>query len=147
MIKNMIVSRRGSNAVEFALILPVFLMLVFGGIEVLWLGIEIGKVQSALTAGCRGGAATGINIFTDPFVRAGELISETVSRTSRSNCTAGDCDIVVSESDLSSPEVVWMDCTILVRYETLTNFIPGMPEEITAQSSQPITPPLELEDE
>ena len=111
-------SRRGSHAVEFALILPVFIMLVFGGIELLWYAVEVGKVQSALVAGCRGGAATGINIFTDPFTRAAEYVSETV---------------------------VWMDCTVHVHYDTITNFIPGMPEEITAQSSQPVAQPLEEE--
>lgn len=127
--------------------MPVFIMLVFGGIELLWFSIEVGKVQSALVAGCRGGAATGVNIFTDPYTRAAEYISETVSRTSRFDCAAGDCDIVISESDLTSPEVVWMDCTVHVHYQTITNFIPGMPEEITAQSSHPITRPLEEEDE
>tara|TARA_R110000824_G_scaffold70527_2_gene180901 strand:+ start:158 stop:583 length:426 start_codon:yes stop_codon:yes gene_type:complete len=138
-------SRRGSHAVEFALILPVFIMLVFGGIELLWYAVEVGKVQSALVAGCRGGAATGINIFTDPFTRAAEYVSETVSRISRFDCAAGDCDIIISESDLTSPEVVWMDCTVHVHYDTITNFIPGMPEEITAQSSQPVAQPLEEE--
>ena len=135
-------SRRGSHAVEFALLLPVFVMLVFGGVELLWYAVEVGKIQSALTAGCRGGAATGVNIFTDPFTRAAEYVSETVSKTSRFDCMAGDCDIIVSESDLSSPEVIWMDCTVHVHYESITNFIPGMPEEITAQSSQPVARPL-----
>ena len=135
-------SRRGSHAVEFALLLPVFVMLVFGGVELLWYAVEVGKIQSALTAGCRGGAATGVNIFTDPFPRAAEYVSETVSKTSRFDCMAGDCDIIVSESDLSSPEVIWMDCTVHVHYESITNFIPGMPEEITAQSSQPVARPL-----
>ena len=120
-------------------------MLVFGGIELLWYAVEVGKVQSALVAGCRGGAATGINIFTDPFTRAAEYVSETVSRISRFDCAAGDCDIIISESDLTSPEVVWMDCTVHVHYDTITNFIPGMPEEITAQSSQPVAQPLEEE--
>ena len=140
-------SRRGSYAVEFALILPIFLFLIFGGIELLWFAVETGRVQSALVAGCRGGAATGVNIFTAPFDRAAEYVSQTVSRTSRFDCMAGDCGIIVSESDLSSPEVIWMDCTVHVHYESITNFIPGMPEEITAQSSQPITLPLEEEDE
>tara|TARA_R110001583_G_scaffold70084_1_gene198614 strand:- start:300 stop:725 length:426 start_codon:yes stop_codon:yes gene_type:complete len=138
-------SRRGSHAIEFALLLPVFIMLVFGGVELLWYSIEVGKIQSALVAGCRGGAATGINIFTDPFTRAGEYVNETVSRISRFDCMAGDCDIIISESDLSSPEVIWMDCTVHVHYETITNFIPGMPEEITAQSSQPVAQPFEEE--
>ena len=136
-------SRRGSHAVEFALLLPVFVMLVFGGVELLWYAVEVGKIQSALAAGCRGGAATGVNIFTDTFTRAAEYVSETVSKTSRFDCMAGDCDIIISESDLSSPEVVWMDCTVHVHYEPITNFIPGMPEEITAQSSQPVAQPLE----
>ena len=139
-------SRRGSHAVEFALLLPVFVMLVFGGVELLWYAVEVGKIQSALAAGWRGGAATGVNIFTDPFDRAAEYVSQTVSRTSRFDCMAGDCDIIVSESDLSSPEVIWMDCTVHVHYESITNFIPGMPEEITAQSSQPVARPLTEEE-
>ena len=139
--------RRGSYAVEFALIFPIFLFLIFGGIELLWFAVETGKVTSALTAGCRGGAATGINIFTDPFARAGEYISETVSRNSRFNCGAGDCFIVISESDLSTPDVLWMDCRVEVNYTSLTNFVPGLPTLIVATSSQPITRPLEEEDE
>ena len=140
-------TRRGSQAIEFALIFPVFVFLVFGGLEILWYSIEAVRVQSALVAGCRGGAATGVNIFIDPFTRAAELINSTVSRVSRFDCGAGDCDIIFSESDLSSPEVLWMDCTVHVNYTTLTSFVPGIPEEITARSSQPIARPLEEEDE
>ncbi len=140
-------TRRGSQAIEFALIFPVFVFLVFGGLEILWYSIEAGRVQSALVAGCRGGAATGVNSFIDPFTRAAELINSTVSRVSRFDCGAGDCDIIISESDLSSPEVLWMDCTVHVNYTTLTSFVPGIPEEITARSSQPIARPLEEEDE
>lgn len=140
-------NRRGSHAVEFALILPVFLMLIFGGVELLWYAIEVGRVQSALVAGCRGGAATGINIFADPFVRAAELVGQTVSRVSRFDCSAGDCDIVISESSLSSEEVFWIDCTVYVSYQSLTNFVPGMPEEIVAESSQPVTRPFTEEEE
>ena len=140
-------TRRGSQAIEFALIFPVFVFLVFGGLEILWYSIEAGRVQSALVAGCRGGAATGVNIFIDPFTRAAELINSTVSRVSRFDCGAGDCDIIISESDLSSPEVLWMDCTVHVNYTTLTSFVHGIPEEITARSSQPIARPLEEEDE
>ena len=140
-------TRRGSQAIEFALIFPVFVFLVFGGLEILWYSIEAGRVQSALVAGCRGGAATGGNIFVDPFTRAAELVNSTVSRVSRFDCGAGDCDIIISESDLSSPEVLWMDCTVHVNYTTLTSFVPGIPEEITARSSQPIARPLEEEDE
>ena len=140
-------TRRGSQAIEFALIFPVFVFLVFGGLEILWYSIEAGRVQSALVAGCRGGAATGENIFVDPFTRAAELVNSTVSRASRFDCGAGDCDIIISESDLSSPEVLWMDCTVHINYTTLTSFVPGIPEEITARSSQPIARPLEEEDE
>jgi Flp pilus assembly protein TadG len=137
--------RRGSYAVEFALILPIFLLLIFGGIELLWYSVETGRVTSALTAGCRGGAATGINLFADPFARAADYISETVSRNSRFNCSAGDCFIVISESDLTTPDVIWMDCRVEVNYTSLTNFVPGLPTLITATSSQPITRPLEEE--
>ncbi len=138
--------RRGSQAVEFALILPVFVFLVFGGIELLWYAVDVGRVQSALVAGCKGGAQTGVNIFTDPFERAGEFITETVSRASRFNCAAGDCEIIITGSTLTSPEVLWIDCSVRVDYPTLTGLIPGMPSAIIAKSSQPVAQPIEEED-
>ena len=83
-------NRRGSQAIEFALILPVFLMLVFGGIDFLWFMIEIAQVQQAVSSGCRGGAATGVNVYTDPYTRAQELIEETVLRANSYDCSLGE---------------------------------------------------------
>ena len=140
-------SRRGSQAIEFALILPVFLMLVFGGIDFLWLMIETAQVQQANAAGCRGGAATGVNVYTDPYARAQELIEDTLFRTTRYNCSLGGCDVAVTESDLSSPEVLWMRCDLEVSHSSITGFIPGMPDTIAAAAEMPIARPIIIEEE
>tara|TARA_R110002110_G_scaffold45998_1_gene139537 strand:+ start:84 stop:515 length:432 start_codon:yes stop_codon:yes gene_type:complete len=140
-------NRRGSQAIEFALILPVFLMLVFGGIDFLWLMIETAQVQQATAAGCRGGAATGVNAYTDPYARAQELIEDTLFRTTRYNCSLGGCDVAVTESDLSSPEVLWMRCDLEVSHSSITGFIPGMPDTIAAAAEMPIARPIIIEEE
>ena len=140
-------SRRGSQAIEFALILPVFLMLVFGGIDFLWLMIETAQVQQAVGSGCRGGAVTGVNAYTDPYERAQELIEETLIRTTRYNCSMGECEVTVAESDLSSPEVLWMRCNLEVDHSSITGFIPGMPDTIGAAAEMPIARPIIIEEE
>ena len=140
-------NRRGSQAIEFALILPVFLMLVFGGIDFLWLMIEVAQVQQAVSSGCRGGAATGVNAYTDPYARAQELIEDTLFRTTRYNCSLGGCDVAVTESDLSSPEVLWMRCDLEVSHSSITGFIPGMPDTIAAAAEMPIARPIIIEEE
>ena len=139
--------RRGSQAIEFALILPVFLMLVFGGIDFLWLMIEKAQVQQAVGAGCRGGAATGVNVYTDPYVRAQELIEEALFRTTRYNCSLGECEVTVAESDLSSTEVLWMKCNLEVDHNNITGFVPGIPDTITATAEMPIARPIIIEEE
>ena len=140
-------NRRGSQAIEFALILPVFLMLVFGGIDFLWFMIEIAQVQQAVSSGCRGGAATGVNVYTDPYTRAQELIEETVLRTTRYNCSLGECEVTVAESDLSSPEVLWMKCNLEVDHNNITGFVPGIPDTIAATAEMPIARPIIIEEE
>ena len=48
--------RRGANAVEFALLLPVFLVLVGGSMELSWLIYQQGAARTAVSRGCRAAA-------------------------------------------------------------------------------------------
>jgi Flp pilus assembly protein TadG len=49
-------SRRGANAVEFALLLPVFISFLCGIIDMGWMAFERSAMISATTFGCREGA-------------------------------------------------------------------------------------------
>lgn len=51
-------SRRGANAVEFALVLPVLLTFVFGVIDLGWAHLIRHGASSAAAAGARAGALT-----------------------------------------------------------------------------------------
>ncbi len=48
--------RRGSNAVEFALVLPVFVALIFGMMEFSWVFFQRTTVVHSVRNGCRAGA-------------------------------------------------------------------------------------------
>jgi Flp pilus assembly protein TadG len=48
--------RRGSNAVEFALVLPVFVVMIFGMMEFSWVFFQPTTVVQAVRNGCRAGA-------------------------------------------------------------------------------------------
>lgn len=45
--------RRGSNAVEFALILPVYMMVAFGIVDIGWMMYHVSALHAAAHKGCR----------------------------------------------------------------------------------------------
>ncbi|MEN0068300.1 MAG: TadE family protein [Myxococcota bacterium] len=47
---------RGANAVEFAILLPVFVLLVGGSIDLSWLMVQRGAMRTAVNRGCRVGS-------------------------------------------------------------------------------------------
>ncbi|MEO0601081.1 MAG: TadE/TadG family type IV pilus assembly protein [Myxococcota bacterium] len=47
---------RGANALEFALLLPVFLLLLGGSIDLSWLMLQRGAMRTAVGRGCRQGS-------------------------------------------------------------------------------------------
>jgi hypothetical protein len=49
-------SRRGATLLEFALLLPVFLMLVLGSFDSAWLAYRLSSLDAAAASGCRAGA-------------------------------------------------------------------------------------------
>ena len=60
-------NRRGSQAVEFALIFPVFLTLVFGGLDYSWYVLQKYTAMDVVSAGCRAGAITGVDLYAEPI--------------------------------------------------------------------------------
>ena len=48
--------RRGANALEFAILLPVFVLLVGGSIDLSWMMLQRGTMRTAVGRGCRMGS-------------------------------------------------------------------------------------------
>ena len=52
-MKKYVTNRRGSHAVEFALLFPVFVTFVFGGIDYFWYLLQRYELADAVVTGCR----------------------------------------------------------------------------------------------
>lgn len=59
--------RRGAEAVEFALVMPVFVTILIGMIEMSWLFYTRASLDSSTSVGCRAGA------LVDPGIREANL--------------------------------------------------------------------------
>lgn len=82
--------RRGANAVEFALLMPFFLIFLGVFMELSWLLFQRGSVHSAVERSCRSAS------MIDPGLGESDLeavLSETrASILERYEATAGDCE-------------------------------------------------------
>ncbi len=125
-------SRKGSQIVEFALILPVFMLLVLGGLDLSWYLLERHKVQDITSAACKAGAMSGVDPDADPYLLAGSYIQNLL------DCSGAGCQIHVDVSPLSSDSVEWMECSVVKAHEPLTGYVPGMPDTLFHTSSWPI---------
>jgi Flp pilus assembly protein TadG len=70
-----ITKRRGAAAVEFALVLPVYMVLLLGVLEFARLGMAVQVVTSAAREGCRVAALPG-NTATDAQNRVNAVLSQ-----------------------------------------------------------------------
>lgn len=123
-------SRRGANAVEFALTFPVFILILFGMIDFGAYFTVQAMVDMLTTDECRQGAmldplredAAGVTngrlrerLATLPFVDCGEL----------------SCEVTVN--DIGEVPGRSMTCEVIVVYQPLTGFI-DMPDNIISGS-------------
>ena len=137
------INRRGSHAVEFALIFPVFVMFVFGGIDYFWYLLQRYELADAVVTGCRTGAIAGETPYVDALGIAGDTITSNIGNM-------GDCDgvglcaVFVDGSDGPTDNVWMLECSAEVVYQPLTGMVP-MPGLLTAASVQPVYIP-EAED-
>jgi len=122
--------QEGSNLVEFALVLPLLLILVMGIIEV---GLVIYD-KAVITNACREGARAGI-VFRDPRLGLGEIQTVVQNYASAYLVTFGTTPLPTVEwlwDDLDSNNVRSSGdrLTVTVRYQydylMLGNFIPGI---------------------
>lgn len=83
MLPNIRHGRRGAEAVEFALVMPVMVLILVGMIEMSWLFYTRASLDSSTSVGCRAGA------LVDPGINESNL-SEVEDTASTSLITAMD---------------------------------------------------------
>ena len=123
-------SRRGSQAVEFALILPFFVLLVFGGLDYSWYLLEKHRLHDNTAAACKAGSMSMVGPYMDPYAEALSQMENLIG--------CDDCTIKAVASPLSNDYVEWIECSVVVNYKPLTGIAPMMPEILSSSSSWPI---------
>ncbi len=106
---------KGVAVVEFALILPLFLMLLFGTMEAGWLFAQHVEVRNA----AREGARLAVVDFPDPG-NSGAIISETCSRAIIS---APRASVYLSQNNAGTDQASAV-VTVSQVYQSLTGFLP-----------------------
>ena len=123
--------RRGANAVEFALLLPVFVAVLGGSMEMGWLMFQHGAVRTAVTQGCRAAA------MLDPGIDEGDLggvisAAETHILT-RYAANGGACDACsASASAMGTVPMRSLQCSLNAPYTSLTTWVGLMPSTLSS---------------
>ena len=128
-------SRRGSNLVEFVLLLPLFLAFLSAVFDFSWFFFTQAVAQSSVRDGCRTGSI--ISPDDDPETEARTTIADNMASfpfmgVDCGAATGARCDVEVTTSGASPNEVI--ECSITIDYPGLTGLIP-MPETVQARST------------
>jgi len=117
--------RRGANAAEFSILLPVILALTFGAIDYSWYFLAINAVQSAAMDSARVGAQTPFEDGADP---ASAAITAAETRLSLLYPN-GTVDSNISATEDGS----YIDVEIEVAFDPIIGFFPT-PTNINASA-------------
>ncbi len=124
--------RRGANAIEFALTLPIFVAILLAIFEFSWMFFMRSTIIHAVRDGCRAGAVIPQSDVPSPEAVATSRMSDFLAgydidcRGSTERC--GVDIISTGESPYET-----MDCTLSVVYEPIVGLIPH-PESLGARS-------------
>jgi len=124
--------RRGANAIEFALTLPIFVALVTAIFEFGWMFFMRSTVIHAVRDGCRAGAVIPQADVPSPESVATERMSDFLAGYNI-DCRSDSerCGIAITTTGESPYET--MDCSLSVIYEPVVGLIPH-PEQLGARS-------------
>ena len=106
---------KGASLVEFAVVLPLLILLVFGIMEAGWLFAQQVEVRNA----AREGARLAVVDFPDPG-DSSQIISETCQRATLSNARAS---VYLSQNNAGTDSASAV-VTVEQRYESLTGVVP-----------------------
>ena len=124
--------RRGGNAIEFALLLPVFIALLAGIFEFGWMFFMRSTVIRAVQHGCRAGAVIPPTDLPSPQDVAKAAMANYLS-TFDIACRSEDdrCEATV-EADGESPYET-LQCKLVMAYDPITGLVPA-PEQLSSTS-------------
>ena len=118
--------RRGANSVEFALLMPPFVLLTAAIVDYSWMIFELQELKSAVRVGCRGAATI------DPGQHELQLDAVlTAARERVSGAYGGSCQ--VSAEAIGSLPNRSLECTVAIGPSSLTGLVP-MPSTLQAST-------------
>ena len=124
--------RRGANAIEFALTIPLFVALVAAIFEFGWMFFMRSTVIHAVRDGCRAGAVIPFGESPSPSEVAQARMTDFLGGYSI-DCRGAEerCGISITTSGESPYET--MDCSLDIAYEPIIGLIPH-PDRLGARS-------------
>lgn len=125
-------SRDGSNAVEFALVMPVFMLLIFGMMEFSWAFFMRSGVINSLRSGTRDGSV--VHPDDDPgFVAEAQIKANLLLYTIDCDDLNTTCQVTCDLSGSAPTEQ--LDCDIEVNYQPLMGGLVVAPSDLYANTS------------
>lgn len=129
--------RRGAEAIEFAVVFPAFIFMVFGLMEYSWLVYQKAAIGQAIRGGCR---AAG---YTVPETGEYTLVASTVAQQKLQDLggitCGGNADCSISfPADRSTFAIPRLVCEMEVTYVPLTSFFAGtnlVPRSLTVRAA------------
>jgi hypothetical protein len=119
-------SRRGANAIEFAMTFPVFIMVLGGMIDCAWLVTQRSAFESAAHLGCREGATRDPG-FLLVNLAAVQTYASTQSKT-RLLRYGGICNAcTVTVDTLYANPAMSLRCKVEGAYKPLFGILPALP--------------------
>ncbi|MEN0063150.1 MAG: TadE family protein [Myxococcota bacterium] len=128
--------RRGANALEFGLTVPIFMMLMLGIVDYGWIYVHHAGLANAAYLGCREGSMIDPN---SPNATTGgpvQTAEETIENHAAYFCANATCDVVVE--DIDDPPQRSLQCTISIDpYQPLIGFLPpGLLPDVLVSTAQ-----------
>jgi len=125
-------TKRGANAIEFALTLPVFVALVLAVFEFGWMFFMRSTVIHAVRDGCRAGAVIPQSDVPSPESVATSRMSDFLAGYAVDCRTDSErCGISITTTGESPYQT--MDCSLSIAYEPLVGLIPH-PDQLGGRS-------------
>jgi hypothetical protein len=121
--------RRGSQVVEFAILLPVFLLVYFGIIEYSWYFYQSAGVSEAAMLGCRDGSMSSVNGYVTGTAESSIMGYLKSTGVDCSGYYGGNCDVEVR---LVSWPPEGLRCSIDIEYQPITGYLPFVPDSLAA---------------